>query len=67
MRCQTCHQTVNTADGRVPGAPDWHLAPRAMGWEGLSAGELCRSIKINGWVPSLRQCKSCLDQGPIGR
>jgi hypothetical protein len=45
MRCQTCHQTVNTADGRVPGAPHWHLAPSAMGWEGLSDGELCRSIK----------------------
>ena len=35
MRCATCHQTVNTADGRVPGAPHWHLAPRSMGWEGL--------------------------------
>jgi hypothetical protein len=45
MRCTTCHQSVNTADGRVPGAPHWHLAPRPMGWEGLSDGELCRSIK----------------------
>jgi hypothetical protein len=45
MRCQTCHQTVNTAEGRVPGAPHWHLAPRPMGWEGLGDGELCRSIK----------------------
>jgi hypothetical protein len=45
MRCTTCHQSVNTADGRVPGAPHWHLAPRSMGWEGLSDGELCRSIK----------------------
>ena len=45
MRCTTCHQTVNTADGRVPGAPHWHLAPRRMGWEGLSDGELCRALK----------------------
>jgi hypothetical protein len=45
MRCTTCHQSVNTAEGRVPGAPHWHLAPRPMGWEGLSDGELCRSIK----------------------
>ncbi len=45
MRCTTCHQTVNTADGRVPGAPHWHLAPRAMGWEGLGDGELCRALK----------------------
>ncbi|HWN15556.1 MAG TPA: hypothetical protein VNU02_16945 [Candidatus Dormibacteraeota bacterium] len=45
MRCATCHQTVNTADGRVPGAPHWHLAPRSMGWEGLGDGELCRTLK----------------------
>ncbi len=45
MRCPTCHQTVNTADGRVPGAPHWHLAPRAMGWEGLDDGALCRALK----------------------
>ena len=45
MRCTTCHQTVNTADGRVPGAPNWHLAPRSMGWEGLTDGELCRVLK----------------------
>jgi hypothetical protein len=45
MRCSTCHQTTNTADGRVPGAPNWHLAPVSMGWEGLSDGELCRALK----------------------
>ena len=45
MRCASCHQTTNTADGRVPGAPHWHLAPRAMGWEGLDDGALCRSLK----------------------
>ena len=45
MRCTTCHQGVNTADGRVPGAPGWHLAPRSMGWEGLADGELCRTLK----------------------
>jgi hypothetical protein len=45
MRCTTCHQTFNTADGRVPGAPHWHLAPRSMGWERLNDGELCRALK----------------------
>jgi hypothetical protein len=58
MRCPTCHQTVNTADGRVPGAPNWHLAPRTMGWEGLTDGELCRALKDpkrngNKTVPAL--------------
>lgn len=58
VRCTTCHQTVNTADGRVPGAPNWHLAPRSMGWEGLNDGELCRALKDpkrngNKTVPAL--------------
>jgi hypothetical protein len=45
LKCSTCHQTVNTADGRVPGAPHWQLAPRSMGWEGLSDADLCRALK----------------------
>jgi hypothetical protein len=58
MRCTTCHQTVNTAEGRVPGAPHWHLAPRSMGWEGLDEGALCRALKDprrngNKTVPAL--------------
>ena len=32
-------------DGLVPGAPHWRLAPRSMGWEGLSDAELCRALK----------------------
>jgi len=45
LKCSTCHQTVNTADGRVPGAPHWQLAPRSMAWEGLSDADLCRALK----------------------
>jgi hypothetical protein len=44
-KCSTCHQTANTADGRVPGAPHWQLAPRSMGWENLSDSDLCRALK----------------------
>jgi hypothetical protein len=60
MRCPACHQRVNTADGRVPGAPNWHLAPRSMGWEGLDDAELCRALKDpkrngNKTVPALVQ------------
>jgi hypothetical protein len=44
LRCPTCHQSINTADGRVPGAPDWHMAPRSMGWDGLADGPLCRAL-----------------------
>jgi hypothetical protein len=45
MECSTCHQTVNAAEGRVPGAPNWHLAPLTMAWEGLGDGNLCRALK----------------------
>ena len=45
LRCSTCHQTANSPDGLVPGAPHWGLAPRSMGWEGLSDADLCRTLK----------------------
>jgi hypothetical protein len=42
LTCKTCHTDKN---GPVaPGAPDWHLAPVAMAWEGLSVAELCRAL-----------------------
>jgi len=30
MRCSVCHQNANFDPGRVPGHPEWHLAPREM-------------------------------------
>ncbi|MEO7150394.1 MAG: hypothetical protein ABIX46_01590 [Burkholderiaceae bacterium] len=45
LQCAACHQTVNVADGRVPGAPNWHLAPLSMGWEGLDDRRLCEALK----------------------
>lgn len=45
MQCSTCHHTENFNPGRVPGAPNWHLAPREMAWEGKSLGEICEQIK----------------------
>jgi hypothetical protein len=44
MLCTTCHQGRNNDAAGVPGAPHWHLAPRSMGWTGLSIAELCRTI-----------------------
>ena len=41
LRCKTCHQDANPPNSGVPGAPDWHLAPLVMAWDGLSAGALC--------------------------
>jgi hypothetical protein len=44
LQCQACHRAVNSSETGVPGAPDWHLAPLSMAWEGLSVQELCRSL-----------------------
>jgi hypothetical protein len=44
LHCSTCHRAVNQRASGVPGAPDWHLAPLRMAWEGLSTGELCRAL-----------------------
>lgn len=49
-RCVACHRDENNETG-VPGAPHWQLAPRSMGWQGLSVGELCGVLKdpvLNG-------------------
>ena len=45
MRCSICHQNANFDPGRVPGDPDWHLAPREMAWEGKTLGQICAQIK----------------------
>ena len=45
MRCPICHQNANFEPGRVPGHPEWHLAPRSMAWEGKTLREICEQIK----------------------
>ncbi len=46
MRCANCHSlSANNAASGVPGAPDWALARVTMAWQGLSRGELCRTLK----------------------
>jgi hypothetical protein len=45
MRCSICHQAANFDPGRVPGHPEWHLAPREMAWEGKTLGDICAQIK----------------------
>jgi hypothetical protein len=48
MRCQICHQNANFEPGRMPGHPEWHLAPREMAWEGKTVAEICLQIKDRG-------------------
>jgi hypothetical protein len=45
MECASCHQDRNLELARVPGAPNWHLAPRTMAWVGKSPNEICQQIK----------------------
>ncbi len=45
MECARCHQDRNQPLTRVPGAPDWHLAPIEMAWVGKSASSICQQLK----------------------
>jgi hypothetical protein len=43
--CIDCHASVNMADGRQPGAPNWRQPPASMGWDRMtSAAELCHHV-----------------------
>lgn len=44
MRCTACHRDENNDATGVPGAPNWHLAPLSMGWQGLDDGALCSAL-----------------------
>ena len=44
-RCNACHRDENNGTSGVPGAPNWHLAPLSMGWQGLDDGRLCKTLK----------------------
>jgi len=44
LPCSACHTEANYDPAGVPGAPNWHLAPRSMAWEGKTAAELCRAM-----------------------
>jgi hypothetical protein len=45
MECSSCHHDKNLELARVPGAPNWHVAPRAMAWVGKSPRHICEQLK----------------------
>lgn len=45
LRCSTCHSAANYDAVRMPGHPQWHLAPAEMAWEGRSLNQICEQIK----------------------
>jgi hypothetical protein len=42
LPCSTCHSHRNTPI--APGATGWQAAPLSMGWYGLTAAQLCRTL-----------------------
>jgi hypothetical protein len=45
MQCSACHLDGNSPGGIVPGASDWHLAPRSMSWEQARGDkDLCEGL-----------------------
>jgi hypothetical protein len=45
LGCGGCHQDTNQELARVPGAPNWHLAPIEMAWVGRSPAQICEQMK----------------------
>lgn len=45
MGCATCHQLTNVELTRLPGAPNWHLAPLKIAWLGRTAAQICAQLK----------------------
>jgi len=49
--CETCHHEENNPYSGVPGAPHWGLAPKTMGWFGLTHAEIAQrllDLEMNG-------------------
>ena len=44
LQCESCHHEENNPYSNVPGAPHWGLAPKSMGWLGLSDAEIARTL-----------------------
>jgi hypothetical protein len=45
LNCNSCHHDANFDTARVPGNPQWHLAPAEMAWQGRTLGQICVQIK----------------------
>jgi hypothetical protein len=45
MQCDSCHQDRNLPLARVPGAPNWRLAPLSMSWVDKGPRQLCEQLK----------------------
>jgi hypothetical protein len=69
MRCMTCHGDANYEASRVPGNPQWHLAPQEMAWQGKSLKEICEQMKDrsrNGGKPEQELIRHAKEDTVIG-
>ena len=67
LTCNTCHQTENNLSSGVPGAPHWHLAPKSMGWQGLSDIEIAQAMtnRSNNGNRSIKEIERHLTEDPL--
>jgi hypothetical protein len=52
-KCRACHQDANQAASGIPGAKNWHMAPRTFAWDDAlgkpaHGGAICASLKQPG-------------------
>jgi hypothetical protein len=45
LRCNACHMRTNYDEVRMPGHPQWHLAPASMAWQGRTLRQVCEQLK----------------------
>ena len=44
VHCNACHHEENNVYANVPGAPKWVVAPRSMGWVGLTDAQIGEAL-----------------------
>ena len=44
IKCSACHHEENNIYANVPGAPKWAVAPRSMGWVGLTDEQIGEAL-----------------------
>jgi hypothetical protein len=63
MRCGTCHGNSNFRN--MPGFAGWRMAPRRLGWEGRSIGDICETLKSTGGGQNLEPVVSFIKNSNI--
>ena len=67
LQCVSCHQEANNLMSGVPGAPHWGLAPKSMGWAGLTKNEIAAAMldRSKNGGRSLAEIEHHLTEDPL--